>query len=326
MKDNVTEYSSHFFDAGDGTDPLPEILHLAAEICPEADFTPLSRVHHDITAMFAGKAFGFKRNTMPYHTLRHTMMVALAATRFLHGLHFGGHTISPRTLFQGVLCAYFHDTGMLVKQQDPNPNGSVYITTHEKRSAEFLTEYVTQRELNPSLAHGAAIIIAYTWLGKDPATFPPHSPRRQMLGQVVGAADLLAQMADRYYLENLPLLFSELKQAGINTNRDVLELMRQTVRFYRDVVVPRFTTKYAEVFDAMLNHFVVRYGINRNLYVESIEKNLGYLQSILEQCETFDCVCRHLRRQTPAMFSAPKRRRDQRERGSRPVSNISKRS
>ncbi|MCK9174734.1 MAG: hypothetical protein M0O96_05605 [Desulforhopalus sp.] len=297
--ENAIDYPSQFFDAGNGANPIGEILHLAREITGSDVLVPLERLHYDIVAMFSGKDLDFKGNTMPYHTLRHTMMVALAAMRYLHGLHFNGHRISPQALLQGMFCTYFHDSGMLLKSDDPATSGVVYISTHEKRSAQFLTEYVKKRELPPFLTDGVGIIIAYTWLSQDPATFPPHSKQQQMLGQVVGAADLLAQMADRYYLESLPLLFDELERGKLNLSRNVMELMENTAIFYRDVVLPRFTTKYSEVFDAMQNHFFVRYGINRNFYVESIEKNLNYLQTILKQCRDLDCIYAHLRRRPP---------------------------
>lgn len=297
--ENAANYPSHFFDAGNGADPIEEILHLAGEIIGSDDLAPLERLHYDIAAMFSGEDPEFKGNTMPYHTLRHTMMVALATMRYLHGLHFGGHHISRRSLLQGMLCAYFHDTGMLLKSKDPATSGVVYISTHEKRSAQFLAEYVRKRELSSSLIEGSDIIIAYTWLSRDPATFPPHSKRQQMLGQVVGAADLLTQMADRYYLENLLLLFKELKKGKVNTSRDARELMERTETFYRTVALPRLTIKDSGVLDAMLNHFAVRYGINHNLYAESIEKNLKYLQSILHQCRGLDCIYSHLQRRLP---------------------------
>ncbi len=297
--ENAANYPSHFFDAGNGANPIEEILHLAGEIIGSDGLAPLERLHYDIAAMFSGEDPEFKGNTMPYHTLRHTMMVALATMRYLHGLHFGGHHVSRRSLLQGMLCAYFHDSGMLLKSDDPATSGVVYISTHEKRSAQFLSEYVRKKELSSSLTEGSDIIIAYTWLSRDPATFPPHSKRRQMLGKVVGAADLLTQMADRYYLENLLLLFDELEMGRLNTSRDVMELMERTILFYRSVALPRFTTKYSEVLDAMLNHFVVRYGINHNLYAESIEKNLKYLQSILYQCRGLECISAHLQRRLP---------------------------
>ncbi|MBM9520285.1 hypothetical protein JWG39_10725 [Desulforhopalus vacuolatus] len=296
---NARDYPSHFFDAGNGTDPIGEILHLAREMTGSDVLASIKRLHYDIVAMFSGKNPEFKRNTMPYHTLRHTLMVALAVIRFFYGLHFSGHRISGHTLFQGMLCAYFHDSGMLLKSDDPATSGVGYISIHEKRSAQFLTEYVKKKELLPSLSDGVDIIIAYTWLGHNPATFPLHSKRQQMLGHVVGAADLLAQMADCYYLENLPLLFDELERGKLNTSRNVREFMEQTETFYRDVVLPRFTSKYSEVFDAMVKHFVLRYGINRNLYMESINKNLKYLQIILDQCKDLDCIYARLRRRPP---------------------------
>ena len=57
------------------------------------------------------------------------------------------------------------------------------------------------------ISRDCATIINYTDLESDPATFDYHPHEIQLAGQVIGSADILAQMADRYYLECLPLLF-----------------------------------------------------------------------------------------------------------------------
>lgn len=298
---NAGEYSSHFFDAGNGLDPFPELVALAREIVPGADIDILREIHYDIVDLFTGKNVQFKRNTMPYHTLRHTMMVTLAAMRFFHGLSCQKRVISWSTLLRGMLCAYFHDTGMLIKTEDPNDNPSLYITVHEQRSALFLSEYIKTKRFPPELAEDADVIIAYTWLRQNPADLRPHSSIAQMLGQVVGAADLLAQMGDRYYLESLPLLFEEFRRGGINAHENVLELMAHTVSFFHGVVLKRLTITYHDVLGAMQTHFLVQQRIKKNLYMEGIEKNLRYLNEINEECDDLACVRAHLRRKIPIL-------------------------
>ncbi len=297
--ENSREYPSHFFDAGDGSDPFAEICALAVAIHPDVNVDMLREIHYDIVDTFTGKSPYFKHNTMCYHNLRHTMMVALAAMRLLHGLHCEGYQFDQSALLQGMLCAYFHDVGMLIKRGDPTTNASFYIPIHEQRSAFFLKEYVEGKGWPEELVLDTDVIIAYTWLRLDPIDFRPHSKQKQILGQVVGAADLFAQMGDRYYLEALPLLFLELERGGLNMYEDVMALLENTADFFKEVVEIRLVSTYRDVFGAMQTHFFVQQGIDKNLYMESINKNLQYLTKILKKCPNIECVNRYLRRNIP---------------------------
>lgn len=55
----------------------------------------------------------------------------------------------------------------------------------------------------------------------------------ELLGKILGTADLLGQMADRCYLKKLPDLFDEYVEAGITTFADLLDLMDRTQGFYK---------------------------------------------------------------------------------------------
>ncbi len=295
------DYTSHFFDAGNGVDPIGEICALARSIYQDADVDMLMEIHYDVVDIFTGKNPLFKRNSMYYHTLRHTLMVTLAAMRLLHGLHCEQRLIDRKNVLQGLLCAYFHDIGMLVKKGDPTVNGSFYIPIHEQRSAVFLKEYIDIKGWSAELAEDVDVIIAYTWLRLNPADFRTHSPQKQILGQVVGAADLFAQMGDRYYLESLPLLFKELERGKLNMYENVLDLLAHTTSFFREIVEVRLRSTYRDVFGAMQTHFRVWNGIDKNLYMESIEKNLSYIGKVLAECADIDSIYARLRRRAPIL-------------------------
>ncbi len=301
---NSKTYSSHFFDAGNGADPIEEICALVSAIDVGIDKDLLREIHHDVVDIFTGRNQHFRRNSMYYHTLRHTMMVTLALVRLLHGLFCTGRQLDNETVLQGVLCAYFHDAGLLVKKEELVSAFSC-IPVHEQRSALFLKEYIAEKSTTkgwpPSLAEDVDIIIAYTRLQSDPTSFPAHSPQKQMLGQAVGMADLLAQMGDRYYLKSLPLLFKEQERGGVNIYDNVLDLLKYTADFFRDVVLVRLAS-YDTVSDAMQAHFRQWEGIDRNLYMDAIEKNLRYLEKILEECDGVEeCIYSRLRRKVPRL-------------------------
>ncbi len=294
-----TKNLAHLFEGNLNGNHLEEILHLAEKICPSIDLEVIRDIYNDLTSFFSGSSPHFQRNTLPYHNLRHSQMVILASTRLFHGLHCNQVRISPETLFKGLLAACFHDTGMLLLEDDPTPSGMKYIANHEARSILFLSKYVARKGFGKDVSRDCATIINYTDLESDPATFDYHTHEIQIAGQVIGSADILAQMADRYYLECLPLLFNEQETGGINQYDSALELMEHTAIFYQNVVLKRLIVTFSNTSQAMQTHFREMYNIDRNLYIENIDKNINYLKKIISKCGNIDCLEKHLKRVPP---------------------------
>jgi len=293
---------TQIFEGTSEGSPLEEILNVSRTVNPSIDTRLIREVHDDLCAYFSGNHPQFRKSTMPYHNLRHTQMVALASIRLFHGLHCNNVHITANTYLKGVLAAYFHDTGMLLLEDDPAESGTEYIAGHEARSIQFLQNYAKEKDLPEDIARDCAVIINYTDLKKDPATFNFHSHEIQLAGQVVGSSDILAQMADRYYLECLPLLYNEQKEGGVNSHESALELMEKTAQFYYEVVLKRLIVTFSHTSRAMRYHFKERYKIDRNLYIENIDKNIVYLKEIIKRCETIDCLRKYLKRTPPGEF------------------------
>jgi len=290
---------THIFEGSVDGNPLNEILYLAEKISPSINLDQIREVHNDLTCFYSGSCPDFQKNTLPYHNLRHSQMVVLASARLFHGLHCNKVLITPETLFKGLLAAYFHDTGMLLQEGDTAHSGTKYMANHEARSILFLSNYVVQKGFDEDMTKDCETIINYTDLKSDPATFGYHTHEIELAGQVIGSADILAQMADRYYLEYLPLLFDEQEAGGISQHNSAQELMEQTEIFYREVVVKRLSTTFSKTSQAMQTHFRERYKIDRNLYMENIDKNISYLKKIISQNNGTDCLEKHLKRIPP---------------------------
>lgn len=281
--------------------PLDEILHLIQIIAPGFDTELLKEVHRDLTAFFTGAHPDFQKNTMPYHNLRHSILVVLASARLFHGLHCNHVHISAATLFKGLLAAYFHDSGMLLLESDSAQSGTEYIAGHELRSIAFLSKYAEEKNFDSKIIKDCATIINYTNLQSDPAIFDFHTHEIQIAGQVVGSADILAQMADRYYLECLPLLFIEQQAGGISKHHSALELMEHTAHFYHNIVLRRLITTFSNTSNALKAHFKDRHTINRNLYIDNIDKNIVYLRKIIKKCGSMEDIQQYLNRTPPSI-------------------------
>jgi len=269
------------FEGGTDADPLEEMQVILATIIPDCPESFLVRVHRDMNGIFAGKLRGFRESQVRYHDLRHTRNVALATLRLFHGLHCEGITLPADVILLGMVCAYFHDTGMLLTVKDSAPSGAAYLKNHEERSIAFIRQYLHDHGYPTAYIDNCASIINCTNLTTSPAHLTFESEEIEIAGYVLGTADILAQMADRYYLESLPLLYLEQQDADIRQHHSSLALMRQTTTFYHEVIERRLLQDFKETCRCMRTHFRERWQLDRNLYLEFIDKNIKYLEDVL---------------------------------------------
>ncbi len=285
------------FESGATSDPLDEIIYLVALIQPTFNPCLLRQLHHDTARFFAGTYPGFRASNTRYHNLKHTYSVALATARLLHGLTCTGQDISIQVMEQALYSAYFHDTGLLMKTSDQALSGAIYTQNHEERSITVMAQYLASNNLSHALIEGSAAAIKCTDLALDPRDIIFPSPASKLAGYILGSADILAQMADRCYLERLPFLFQEHKDGGLKAHASAFELMQDTTFFYHNIIAERLEKMFTNTARAMQTHFHERWQINDNLYYTNIGNNLDYLKKILQTCEDkMECLETFLKR------------------------------
>ena len=288
------------FESGATSDPLDEILALVNLVNPSIDNDLIITFHRDIQDIFSGYYPGFKENGSKYHNLRHTSGVVLATARLFHGLHTEGQNFSEKTLLMGILSAYFHDTGLLLRSFDTADTGAEFTKYHEARSISSLFKYLEPFRFDDALRLDCASIIRCTNLDMDIESIEFSSPATKQAGMVLATADIMAQMADRYYLEQLPDLFQEHRAGGLHAYDSAYELMKDTTNFYHKFIAKRLKEDLDNTCRAMRIHFKHRWNLDRDLYIENIESNIKYLQSIIPKCdETLMDVRLYLRRRPP---------------------------
>lgn len=282
-------------------DPLDEILTLTFETNQDADSEFVRQIHCYIKEIFSGDYPGFQASSTKYHNLRHTQSVALATIRLLHGLTIDNYSFSPQLIEQCLLCAYFHDTGLLLQTSDTADSGASYTKYHEARSIRFLHQYLDHRKTSINFREDCATIIKFTDLRIAPETLSIPTKEVELSGQIVGSADILAQMANRYYLESLPYLFQEHLLGGVQDHASALELMKHTANFYQNVIEKRLKESFGNISKSMRTHFLHRWQLNLDLYRVNINKNIKYLNEIITDCkvEEIECLEKYLRRVPP---------------------------
>ncbi|MDH4233968.1 MAG: hypothetical protein OEV15_02360 [Gallionella sp.] len=109
--------------------------------------------------------------------------------------------------------------------------------------------------------------------------------RTRLLGQIVGTADLTGQMADRTYLEKLLFLYLEFKEAHFGNYKNIQDLLYKTRDFY-ELTRKKLDTSLGGIYKSLAYHFKEVYGTENNYYLESIEKNIAYLSTVITHNKT----------------------------------------
>jgi hypothetical protein len=174
-----------------------------------------------------------------------------------------------------------HDTGFIQTLEDDTGTGAKYIHVDTKRSIVFMENYVNEKGLSTEMLTDFRNILTCTDLGAKIAEIPFSSPETESLGKLLGTADLVGQMADRTYLEKLLFLFYEFREGGMMEYKSELHLLKKTRDFY-EMTRKRLSRELSGVNKYMRHHFEARWNLDRDLYMESLERQMTYLNFILD--------------------------------------------
>jgi hypothetical protein len=255
----------------------------------------IDRLVADFDRLYAGEFPGFHGCEIKYHDAQHVLDVTLAMARLIDGYEkiqsrrdeFGVQ-LGAQLALVGIAGALFHDAGYIRRIHDSrNKNGAAYTRTHVSRSARFLMEYLPEIGLG-HLAELCARVVQFTdyQVGIAEITVTTRAERR--LGELLGTADLIAQMADSDYPRKCgEHLYEEFEIGGMagengrHSHNGIVyqspeHLLEATPEFMRNTIEKRlkgdfnYAYRYAEV------HFQ-----DANLYMEAIERNRIELQTMI---------------------------------------------
>ena len=272
----------HQLTANDNPDEVwAKAIDIIRHINPAFDFTLARCAFVDVLCLFRGEYPGYSAIKTPYHNLHHTMDVFLCAVRLMHGVHLSGTALKDDEINWIMLATLLHDIGYVQLLDEASGSGAQYTLTHVGRGIRFMQHYLPENNF-PS---DYAVPVAYLMNSTNPALdfkaidFPDD--RTRLLAQIVGSADILGQMADRTYLEKLLFLYLEFKEAQFGNYASMHDSLRQTKSFYELTREKKLDGSYEGIYKNLSFHFNSFLGMDRNLYLESIEKNIAYLSKVM---------------------------------------------
>jgi hypothetical protein len=280
---------------------------LFAETFPGMSFDKLWLAFYDFERLFTGRYPGYKGCDTTYHDMQHTLDMTLALARLVAGYERSVEPpdrLGPARAQMAIITSLFHDAGYIrheMRDQDFS-NGAEFTLYHVSRSADFLRRYLPELGLARDVGI-ASMIVHFTGYELDLDHIELDDPRDVICGHLIGTADLIAQMADRCYLEKCrDRLYAEFVVGGVAVEnaspgeyivryKSGTDLLMKTPMFYQQVMRERLNSKFNRVY----RYIEVLYD-GQNPYIDAIRNNITHLVRIIESGDW------SLLRREPAVF------------------------
>lgn len=253
--------------------------------------TLVRQAFRDIEAAFWGRYPGLLPCDTPYHDLRHSLGTALLMARMVDGFEAAhGADVPALGVEEGtlaILLALYHDIGFLRFENEAGINGACLIDEHEQRSVDFMRAYLARSPLS-HFAYQADLIHATNFSKPLTETLAGLPRSLYVIGQMLGTADLVSQIAGRYYLERCRyFLYREFVVAGtdrtLGPNGETVilyataeDLLRKTPGFYEHLAKKRLEGDFEHIYRYVAPHFG-----GDDPYARAMQRNLGHLNELI---------------------------------------------
>lgn len=265
------------------------VLQLYTDAWPGAPLATLESALDDFERLFTGRMSGYLGVDTVYHDLQHSQDVLLAMARLMAGYersHPDGPRIGAERALMALVTALFHDSGYIRETSEKDvTNGAVFTRNHVTRSARYLAKYMPAAGLGDWVPV-ATRIVHFTGYEMPLDLIRVADSRDRLVGHLLGTADMLAQMADRCYLEKCrDRLYAEFVLGDVAARKGAdgvkvlygsgLDLLRQTPQFVADTIANRLGSAFGHSY----RHVEPLFG-GINPYMDAINQNLEYLRGL----------------------------------------------
>jgi hypothetical protein len=130
----------------------------------------------------------------------------LVTAKLIHGAFLNGVQFGKEEVNLGLISALMHDTGYIQAVNDVHGTGAKYALCHIDRSIEFTAQYFRDHRFPQEDLQICSNLLRCTGFDIKISEIKFKTREHEILGKVLGTADLIGQMASDHYLEKLPYL------------------------------------------------------------------------------------------------------------------------
>lgn len=286
------------------------VADLFAALYPNTSFDSVWLAFHDFERVFQGLDPNYFAVDTTYHDMQHTLDMTLALARLIAGHEMSvepGDRLGADRAELAIVSALFHDVGYLRhKERDAGAvNGAVFTRVHVSRSGHYLEDYLPRIGLE-RFVPVVSRIVHFTGYELNVDQIELDEPRDSTVGHLLGTADLVAQLADRCYLEKCrDRLYPEFVLGGVAIDdkphgkvlyHSAHDLLGKTLSFYQTGARLRLENNFNRVY----RYFEAFFERGRSPYIRFIRKNLTFLNSVIQTGDW-----ERLRRHPPCVMPDP---------------------
>ncbi len=291
MRDRRSHFDvTNTINVSDPHEVCTVVCGMLAALYPRADLSPVKLAFDTFAHLYAGILPGYHGCDTWYHDVQHSLDCTLAIARLVDGHERSvpkRSRIGERRARLGVILALFHDAGYIRRYDESEyHNGAEFTFYHVTRSANFLLDFL------PKIGFGrearlAARLVHFTGYEIALPKINVHNRLDRKVGFMLGTADLIAQMADRCYLEKCKsYLFHEFRACGLAAPgiaggpaviyRSPEDLVRKTPGFVDKLFAERLDGYFHKTYRYLDKHFN-----GTNPYMFEIEKHVEHLRRVI---------------------------------------------
>jgi hypothetical protein len=286
------------------------VANLLSSLYPHNSFDSVWLSFHDFERLFSGQNPEYHGVDTSYHDIQHTLDMTLALSRLIAGYERSvepADRLGPERAELAIVSALFHDSGYLRHKvrDDGVVNGAVFTRVHVSRSGAYLEGYLPRIGLD-RFVPVVSKIVHFTGYELNIDQIELDDPKDSIVGHLLGTADLVAQLADRCYLEKCrDRLYPEFVLGGVAIDerpaggvlyRSAQDLLAKTLAFYQSSARHRLEHNFNRVYRYMEAFFEG----GQSPYVRFIRKNLLFLTSLIRFNDWYK-----LRRHPPCVIPDP---------------------
>jgi hypothetical protein len=283
---------------------------LFGALYPNSGFDSVWLAFHDFERVFRGLDPSYHAVDTTYHDMQHTLDMTLALARLIAGREQSvepADRLGPDRAELAIVSALFHDVGYLRHREHDAAavNGAVFTRMHVTRSGRYLESYLPRIGLE-QFVPVVSRIVHFTGYELNVDQIELEDPKDSVVGHLLGTADLVAQLADRCYLEKCrDRLYPEFVLGGVAIDdrpqgkvlyRSAEDLLGKTLSFYQTSARQRLEHNFNRVY----RYFEAFFERGQNPYIRFIRKNLTFLNTVIQNGDW-----NRLRRHPPCFVPDP---------------------